>query len=703
MRINHPIALVFTIALASLILLDGASDALLGQGRVTLTHGAASGEVTDHSALLWARADGPALIFFEIVKTGVGTAAGAPQRLIAGVDQSTDFIAKVELHNLEPDTLYFYRAWAERDGMRSETSFGRFRTAPLPDDPKGVTLIWSADLGGQGRCRQPEYSIFRAAAELKAQLFLLLGDSIYADNLCPSPPNLPGSELNAAEIGTLEAYRAKHRYNRADPAYQALLAKMPIYATWDDHEVLDNFAGTEETLTETGLQAFLEYYPIAPHPEDPNRIYRSFRWGRHLELFLLDTRQYRSPNTQPDGPEKTMLGSEQLAWLKERLIQSDATWKVIASSVPLSVIVSCPKACDSWSNGGSSTGFERELLEIVSFIEEEAIRNVVWLSGDVHFPQAVVYDPDGDGEWDFLEFSAGPLSATPGMPSTCLDETLKPKRFYAGYGFYNFGILRVNGDGSLELEVRDQENRLRFHQTFLPQLIFDGSQAAHFEAQSSIRHGLVGYWPFEEGAGEVTQDASGHGHLGLLRNGPKWTAGRIGRGLRFDGIDDEILIFCSEDFHIREGLTIALWAMLEADPDAGAGNDWRLLLGRKGFKPYGLLIEEDGLLNGSVYIAGKRQMIKSDKPLPIGEWVHAAFTYDGSTGLARLYLNGVIIKETIGAGGLFDLNERPLTISMHKDLHSWPGILDEIRLYNRALSPDEVKLLFRGASGGEKP
>ena len=64
-------------------------------------------------------------------------------------------------------------------------------------------------------------------------------------------------------------------------------------------------------------------------------LYRSLRWGRHLELFVLDTRSYRDPNSALDSQQqpKTMLGSEQLAWLKDGLASSSATWKVIVSSV----------------------------------------------------------------------------------------------------------------------------------------------------------------------------------------------------------------------------------------------------------------------------------------------------------------------------------------------------------------------------------
>src|SRR5437016_2107046 len=121
---------------------------------------------------------------------------------------------------------------------------------------------------------------------------------------------------------------------------------------------------------------FFNYTPIARNAEEPWRIYRSFRWGRDLELFLLDDRSYRSRNDLPDIAQnhKTMLGAEQLAWLKKGLADSDATWKLIACEVPLSVPTGGAAAHiwgrDGWANGTSfdfaaETGFERELLDLL--------------------------------------------------------------------------------------------------------------------------------------------------------------------------------------------------------------------------------------------------------------------------------------------------------------------------------------------------
>jgi alkaline phosphatase D len=107
-----------------------------------------------------------------------------------------------------------------------------------------------------------------------------------ADVPCNKPDTVPGAAFRAT---TLAEFRARHRYNREDPALQDFLRRTPVYAIWDDHEVKDDFAGPTEALMPAGRQAFIDYWPVAAGA-DPTRLYRSVRWGRLLEVFILDTR-----------------------------------------------------------------------------------------------------------------------------------------------------------------------------------------------------------------------------------------------------------------------------------------------------------------------------------------------------------------------------------------------------------------------------
>ncbi len=308
------------------------------------------GEVTDTTAVVWVRGAtwGEVTVRYEPIGRGPATEGGNPTgaRGDIRVEPSRHLTGKLVLQPLEPGTRYRYTA-----AQNAVEATGEFVTAPAPTDARPVRFSWSGDLGSRGHCRKPGdgYAIFRALAQVPADFFLFVGDTIYADHLCGGTTHVPGYDFVARRLAD---FWAKHRYNREDPALQAYFRRASVYAIWDDHEVRDNFAGPTEPLMEPGRRAFIDYFPVRPPREEPGRLYRQFRWGALLEVFILDTRQYRSPNTAPDGPGKTMLGLTQRRWLVDAVAGSTAVWKVVVSSVPLSVPTGGP-AHDSWSNANT--------------------------------------------------------------------------------------------------------------------------------------------------------------------------------------------------------------------------------------------------------------------------------------------------------------------------------------------------------------
>jgi alkaline phosphatase D len=376
---------------------------------------------------------------------------------------------KVQISGLRPATRYRYRFWAvagDAGGAFREAAEpskeGTFRTAPLATEHSQVTLLWSADLGGQGRCRagQEEYPIFDRMRSLRADAMLFLGDTVYGDEICIAPPNVAGSSFAAH---TADQYRAKHRYQRGAVSLRRFLAETPVLVTWDDHEVRNNFSGPYDSQMPAGRQALVDYWPIGTPPEEPTRLYRKFRYGADVELFILDTRQYRSRNSDLDGPEKSMLGTDQREWLLRGLSQSTATWKVIVTSVPLSNnrkggAVRTP-GHDSWARASDGTGFEHELGMIVEAIVTRDIRNVVWLAADVHYVQANAYDPSGDGRPDFHEFIAGPLSANPVRP-VAPAPTFRPTNLFSDSGYFNFGLVTTDHQ-RFQVQIVDSEGTVR--------------------------------------------------------------------------------------------------------------------------------------------------------------------------------------------------------------------------------------------------
>lgn len=444
--------------------------------RNLLPQGIAAGDVTSQSALLWVRTDGPMMVQIEwapvtvwnrVSKMGTAVAPVARTPLFT-TSQETDFTLTIPVEGLAPATRYRWHVYVGpkgREGTSTEARMaarGEFATLPDTNSHLPVTFAWSGDLGGQGRCRRGAagYPIFDVMRVQPLDFFLFLGDTVYSDGLCLSPPNEPGADFRAT---TLAEYRARHRDQRGAGALRRFLGSVPVYVIWDDHEVRNNFAGIFDSQMPAGRQALREYWPIRVASDDPHRLYRTVRAGADLEMFILDTRQYRSRNADQDGPAKTMLGERQLQWLLSRLTESTATWKVIVTSVPLSISKGGGAGVpgnDGWAGGVDGTGFERERQVIVDCILAQRVKNVVFLGGDVHYVQANAYDPNGDGTPDFHEFVVGPLSAAPG-PQTPASAGLRPTTLINEGGYFNFGLIRVT-ESSFDVRVLDEDGTTRF-------------------------------------------------------------------------------------------------------------------------------------------------------------------------------------------------------------------------------------------------
>jgi phosphodiesterase/alkaline phosphatase D-like protein/glycerophosphoryl diester phosphodiesterase len=467
------------------------------------THGVASGDVTSSSAVVWTRTNQASQVNVEF-----STDPNLTTDALAGSANATaanDFTTQVKLDGLNPSTRYYYRVSFSK-GTMSQT--GTFITAPDSSTAQPVSLIWAGDLGGHSYCRQMGrgYDIYSAMLELSPDFFIANGDMIYADGACPAEgpdgpggwENIPGSFSSIADSSVdwmhtdlvNVIYRDHWRYNRNDPHVQEFHKNIPMYVQWDDHDVIDDF-GAEwgfwnldnqghpgfPNIVEAGRNALFDYNPIDKNQDDPNQIFRSFNWGQYLDLFILDARSYRSQNHLEDTPEndKTMLGTEQLEWLKQSLTESGALWKVVSADVPVSIPGGGEQAAvfgrDGWANGTAQdfserTGFEREFTDLLSFLDDMDVQNLVFVTTDAHWATNISYETDANSDDDtlvFHEFVSGPLSAAPGMPSD-LDPTFNPTTLYAEGGIFNFGYLRVeeqNGSVNLLLDIRDETGEVR--------------------------------------------------------------------------------------------------------------------------------------------------------------------------------------------------------------------------------------------------
>ncbi|HEU4533704.1 MAG TPA: alkaline phosphatase D family protein, partial [Polyangiaceae bacterium] len=440
----------------------------------------------DSAVTLWARAEGSpqGARMHAVVYGPGGEVAGAGRAGVAGPEG--DFTASLTVRGLRPATAYTYRlSFSEADGPGRQHE-GAFRTAPAPDAPAPLRFAWLGDVGGQNVCRDAAegYPVLGLAAASAPDFWVALGDMVYADGACEATGAFGNRQVTPGvrPARALADFLAHWRYNRADPVSQALYRASPYFAVWDDHEVVNDFGPAAPdpfepsrtvaaSLLPAGLRAFLAYNPLPEAGAGGGALYRARRWGKHLEIFLLDTRGHRDPNASPDdGPApKTMLGAAQRAWLEAAVLASDATWKVVVSSVPIASPTgsSGERARDGWAGHLGPTGYERELTGLLRAFARRPVRNLLFLTTDVHYAQALRYAPfDDRPEFVFHEAMAGPAAA--GLfPARELDPTFRPERlffygpeaaeaprdFAAAKRWFNFGVVEVDAGGALALRV----------------------------------------------------------------------------------------------------------------------------------------------------------------------------------------------------------------------------------------------------------
>jgi alkaline phosphatase D len=437
------------------------APALIRQGatRPDIPYGTSSGDVTRDRAIVWSRTDRPARMLVDWSTTE----SFQNVRRVRG-PQTTDaagYTARVDLTGLPPGQRIFYRVQFEdlADSRNLSTpSHGTFLSSPR--EARDITFAWSADTVGQGWGINTAWGGLRMYETIRLaqpDFFIHTGDTIYADSTVPPEIRLPDGTMwrnvvtdeKSKVAETLDEFRGNYTYNLLDDNVRRFNREIPQLWLWDDHEVKNNwYPGMSldaddrytqkdaRVLVANARKAFLEHAPIRLSPDAVPPIYRSCSYGPLLEVFAIDLRTYRGPNTtnrqSAAGAETVHAGAQQLAWLKRALRSSTATWKVIASDLPIGLVVrDGTTAYEAIANGdaGPPLGRELEIAELLRFMQQERIRNVIWVTGDVHYAAAHHYDPQRARfkEFDpFWEFVAGPLHAITGG-AVALDTTFGPE------------------------------------------------------------------------------------------------------------------------------------------------------------------------------------------------------------------------------------------------------------------------------------
>ena len=495
---------------------QGSAPAILPGARPLASWGATAGDVTADRALIWSRADRPARMLVEWSTSDSFRDA----RTINGphVTEASDFTGKLDLTGLPPDQEVFYRVrFQDLSDPRaaSEPVAGRFRTVPV--SRRDVKFLWSGDTVGQGwgidesRGGMVTYESMRRTG---ADFFIHCGDTIYADSVIPAqiryPDGTVSNQITTPEKSkvaeTLAEFRGAHRYNLLDRNVRAFHSEVAQMWMWDDHEVTNNWSDSKDLsanaayrekhvgqLRANATRAFLDYAPLRINADEPERVYRKVSYGPHLDLFMLDMRSYRGPNS-PNRQEVAsagtdFLGAAQLRWLRDGLASSRATWKVIAADMPIGLQV--PDGQDAQgralfeaiANGnGPALGRELEIAGLLSAIKANDVRNVVWLTADVHYTAAHHYHPDRAQFRDFTpfyEFVSGPLWAG-GFGPNALDDTFGPEVVWQkapgtdnaapGEGTQFFGEVQIAGeDGAMTVLLKNMAGATLWQRRLTPE------------------------------------------------------------------------------------------------------------------------------------------------------------------------------------------------------------------------------------------
>lgn len=406
-----------------------------------LSHPPALFDPSPTGVILWARAEKKGKYYAEIIQvsapppsSSTPTSPSPPPLNFNGARKTppvtatkeTDLTISLPIEGLTPHQTYALRLRSvEHPELKVPPRLYR------AGRPEGLRLAWTADLFSE---RRP-FKLFDHIRAARPDVLALLGDTAYADY--PPRPSKRLSDL-----------RWHHRHHRGDPHLSAALAALPTLATWDDHEVANNFDQTHP-LAAHGRRAFLEYWPARLTRPQAEGMYRSAAWGGLAEVFLLDTRSQRSApsHTQPaptaPPPARTLLGEAQGRWLREGLKRSRAAFKLILSSVPLG-LSGWP---DTWD------GFPQERAALLEWIRAEGVEGVVFLTGDLHLacdassPSHTEVIAGPAGAWTFKELFPHRLAELKAQGRWHLADAL------------NFGIAdlqRVGEEVSLTLTIRDQ-------------------------------------------------------------------------------------------------------------------------------------------------------------------------------------------------------------------------------------------------------
>jgi alkaline phosphatase D len=391
------------------------------------------GEVTENSAIVWTRLTAPAgrnddgLVVEGRAATAPNNVAvselegacdGAPGRVRlrygtrpdldeaivtqwVDVSAETDFVHQFPLTKLAADTTYHYASeTAGPEGTPAHAPLkGQFRTAPAATTPGDLVFAVMTCQGYPDRGHPDGHPIYPAMQALQPRFTCMTGDLVYYDNDSPR-----------AVTPRLARYHWERMFSL--PRLRSFLASTGTYWLKDDHDTLNNDSWPGQKMGQftfdEGQQIFRQQAPMGDGPS-----YRTFRWGRDLQVWMTDGRDFRSPNNTPDGPEKSIWGKEQKAWFKQTVAESTATWKILVTPTPL-VGPDRKNKRDNHAN----EGFQHEGDELRAWLQANVPDNFFSICGDRHWQFHSVHPEAGVHEFSVGAASNQHAGGTPGLDET---------------------------------------------------------------------------------------------------------------------------------------------------------------------------------------------------------------------------------------------------------------------------------------------
>ena len=390
-----------------------------------LIHGPMIGQVTDNSASFWFRTDGVCEIGVEI------TGHSGREKMVT--TENNGFVGVIEVDGLLPGTYFAYEVFVNGNKFVDENREFGFRTFPQVDEGARFSIAFGGCSGFV-----PEYeSVWERIADHDPRAMLMLGDNVYIDD--PEDVKWTGD------------YCYSRRHSR--PEWKKLIGKTSMHAIYDDHDFgMDDCVPGARVDHPAWKKPVLENFinnwnnPSVGGGDKNPGCWQTFSLGQ-VQFFMLDCRYYR------DRKEKSMLGTYQKQWLKNTLRNSQATFKVIASSVPFSEGIR-PGSKDPWD------GYPEEREEIFRFLEEEKIEGVLLISADRHrIDVRKTARPRG---YDLYEFVSGRITNRHVHPVVKTEGLIWGYNDSCGYCLLHFDTTKKNP--VMNFEAYDNLGELLFSQ-----------------------------------------------------------------------------------------------------------------------------------------------------------------------------------------------------------------------------------------------